>query len=356
MITDQQILNAKILIIDDQKLDSVVLEKILKTSGYKNIRCINDSRVACQVYQEYCPDLVLLDLHMPHIDGFEVMGQLNALEVESYLPILVISSETNHDIRLRALQSGAKDFLNKPYESVEVITRSRNMIDVRMLHNQARNYAKILEMQVKERTEELHDTRLDIIHRLAQAAEYRDNETGLHIVRMGQYSACLGRAVGMSEAQCELLLHASPLHDIGKIGIPDYILLKPGKLDPAEWEIMKTHTTLGAELLSGSRFALMKMGEQIALAHHEKWDGTGYPRGLKGENISLVGRICGVCDVFDALTSKRPYKEAWPVEKTVAEIQNGSGRHFDPKIVACLMDTLPKFIEIKDKFDEPESP
>ncbi len=356
MISDQQILNSKILIIDDQKLDSIVLEKILKSANYKNIRCITDSRQAKVVYSEYQPDLLLLDLRMPNIDGFEIMNQLKEVDADGYLPILVISSETSHEVRLRALQSGAKDFLNKPYESVEVLARSRNLIEVRMLHNQARDYTKILEAQVKERTEELHDTRLDIIHRLAQAAEYRDNETGLHIVRMGQYSACLGAAMGMSAAQCELLLHASPLHDIGKIGIPDYILLKPGKLDPDEWEIMKTHTTLGAQLLSGSRFALMKMGEQIALAHHEKWDGTGYPKGLKREDISLVGRICGLCDVFDALTSKRPYKEAWPVEKAVTEIKNGSGRHFDPKIVECLMDTLSKFVEIKDKFDEPESP
>ncbi len=352
MSSEDKILNAKILIIDDQKLDVLVIEKILRTAGYSNIRITFDSRQANLIYREFQPDIVLLDLNMPHLDGFGVMEQLKEIERDSYLPVLVISSERSQEVRLRALHSGAKDFLNKPYESVEVLMRIHNMIEVRMLHNEIRNQNKMLETKVNERTVELRETRLDIIHRLARAAEFRDNETGIHVIRMSRFSTRLAQAIGMSEAQCDLMLHASPLHDIGKIGIPDSILLKAGKLDPEEWETMKTHTTIGAKLLSDSSFALMKMAKLIALTHHEKWDGTGYPRALKGEDIPLVGRICALCDVFDALTSKRPYKEAWPTSEAMVEIQKGKGTHFDPTLVDTFLKILPDIERIKEENSE----
>lgn len=352
MVSEHQILNARILIVNDQKLDDLVLEKILKSAGYHQILFVSDSRQATAAYQHYHPDIILLDLNMPQRDGFAVMEELKNIEKESYLPILVLSGESAPEKRLRALQSGAKDFLSKPYEGVEVLTRIHNILEVRMLHNQIRDQNRILETKVLEHTKELRDTRLDIIHRLARTAEYRDNETGIHIMRMSRYCACLGAAAGMSDPQCELLLHASPLHDIGKIGIPDDILLKPGKLDTAEFEIMKTHTTLGAELLSGSSFALMKMAAIIALTHHEKWDGTGYPKGLRGVNIPLVGRIAGICDVFDALTSRRPYKEPWPVQKAVDHIQTDSGAHFDPRLVEYFLKVIPEIKNIRTYHNE----
>ena len=346
MISQEQIFKARILIIDDQKLHVLLLEKILKAAGYKNILTLTDSRQAMYVLDDYKPDILLLDLKMPYVDGFEIMQQVNQKQKEERLPILLISAEKSQEVRLKALKEGASDILAKPYESAEVLMRIRNLVEIHFLNLQIRGQNRILEARVKERTKELHDTRLDIIHRLARTAEYRDNDTGLHIIRMGKLCARLGAAAGFSESQCELLLAASPLHDIGKIAIPDSILLKPGKLTPEEFEIMKTHTTIGAELLSGSKSPLMKMAEGIALTHHEKWDGTGYPRRLKGGSIPLAGRICCVCDVYDALSSRRPYKEPWTQEQVVAEIKKGSGSHFDANLVKCFLDILPDIQKI----------
>lgn len=352
MITQEQILNTKILIVDDQKLHVLLLEKILKTAGYINLYSTTDPRQVISIYHNFQPDLILLDLKMPNVDGFQIMQQLKDLKKDRYLPILAISAEKGQEIRLRALEAGATDFLNKPYENVEVLVRIRNMIEIHVLDEQVRSQNKILEVRVAERTKELYDTRLDIVRRLARAAEYRDNDTGMHVIRMSQYCAKLGKAAGLSDAQCDLLLTASPLHDVGKIGIPDSVLLKPGKLTPEEWEIMKTHTFIGGELLAGSTSPLMKMAEMIAASHHEKWDGTGYPKGLKGEDIPLVGRICAICDVFDALTSKRPYKQAWSVEDAVTEIKNQSGKQFDPHLVECFLKILPEISTINQAHSE----
>lgn len=352
MFTQEQILNAKILIADSQKLHLLLLEKILKEAGYARIFAVTDSHKITGDISNFQPDIVLLDLQMPGVDGFQLIKELKASHKDSYFPILALSSEKGQEVRLRALEAGASDFINKPYENVEVLVRIRNMIEIQLLDSQVRNQNKILEARVKERTKELYDTRLDIIRRLARAAEYRDNDTGIHVVRMSRFCARLGLAAGLTEAQSDLLLTASPLHDIGKIGIPDSILLKPAKLTPEEWEIMKTHTVIGAELLAGSTSPLMKMAELIALTHHEKWDGSGYPKGLKGEDIPLVGRIAGLCDVFDALTTKRPYKQAWTVDDTMAEIKKDSGRHFDPHLVECFLKILPELLEIKKEYPE----
>ncbi len=351
MIPEKEILNAKILIVDDQKLHLMLLEKILKTSGYQNICCTTESRKVVSLYQEFKPDLIVLDLIMPEFDGFMVMEGLRKLKrPEDYLPILAVSSEKGQEIHLKALQSGATDFIQMPYESLEIVMRIKNMIETAILHKQVQNQNKILETKVQERTKELRDTRLDIIQRLAHAAECRDLETGAHIVRMSQYCFELAKAVGMNDLQCELVLNASPLHDVGKIGIPDQILLKPAKLTPEEWETMKKHTTIGAQLLSGSHSPLMKMAEMIALTHHERWDGTGYPKGLKNEDIPLVGRICSICDVFDALTSERPYKKAWTVEAALDQIKKDSGTYFDPHLVEVFLNIFSKIDEIRKKY------
>jgi len=340
MITEQERHDAKIFIVDDIAANTKLLEKMLKQAGFTQIRSTNDSRQAVPIYIEFQPDLVLLDLKMPHLDGFQVMEKLRVIEEHSYAPILVLTAQIDIRNRMRALKSGAKDFLGKPFEQAEALARIGNLLEVRLLN-------KTLEQKVRERTEELNQTRLEVIRRLGRAAEYRDNETGNHVIRMRKYSALLGREIGLDDEKCELILNASPMHDIGKIGIPDNVLLKPGKLDAKEWEIMKTHVTIGGILLSGNDSELMLMARTIALQHHEKWDGSGYPKGIKGEEISLVGRIIPVCDVFDALTSERPYKKAWTVEEAMAEIKNQSGAGFEPILVEKFQRILPEALKIK---------
>ena len=337
MISEEKIFAAKILAIDDNILNIQILKKILTNAGFINITTTTDPTQALALYKEIQPDLILLDLNMPNMDGFAVMLQLSVINPDDYLPILILTAE-EESIRFKALQSGAKDFLHKPYEQMDVLLKSRNIIEVRLLYNQIKNHNASLDQQVSERIKEIRETRLDVIQRLAIAAELRDAGTGKHIYRMSRYSQLLALAVGFTKEQAELLLTTAPLHDIGKIAIPDSILLKPSSLEPHEFEIIKTHTTLGAKMLSGSDSVFLKMAETIALTHHEKWDGTGYPHGIKGEEIPLVGRICALADVFDALSSARPYKKAWTFDETLEELRKLKGTHFDPKLVEAFED------------------
>lgn len=346
--------NAKILIVDDQVVNVKLLQKILSLAGYQFVITTTDSREVEPLYREHQPDLVLLDIRMPHLDGFQVMERLNEIEQDTYIPVLVLTAQNDNETKMRALETGAKDFLTKPFDQHEVLLRINNMLEVRLLHNQQRNLNKVLDEKVRERTRELNDTRLEIIRRLGRAAEFRDNETGYHIIRMSKFSQMMAREYGMSEDDSELVLNASPMHDIGKIGIPDRILLKPGKLDAQEWTIMKTHATIGAEILSGHDSDLMNMARTIALTHHEKWDGSGYPHGLRGKDIPLVGRIVAISDVFDALTSERPYKKAWPIEQAIAEIRRGAGAHFDPELVEVFDQVLPQILDVRDQYQETE--
>lgn len=345
--------SGRILIIDDQDAQILLLRKLLKTAGYGSVATTTDPSEAAALYSEFKPDVVLLDLHMQPINGFEVLEQLKQVEKSSYLPVLMITAVDDPEVLGRALDSGARDFLRKPYDRVEALARIRGMIELRMLHNQVLDQNRVLEDTVRERTKELRETRLEVIRRLGRAAEYRDNETGMHIIRMSVSAARLGRAVGMSAEQCELLLNASPMHDIGKIGIPDRILLKPGPLDEGEWEIMKRHPAIGAELLAGGGSELMALAEEIALTHHEKWDGSGYPRGLAGDAIPLSARVCAVCDVFDALLSRRPYKDPWTVERSLAEIDARSGTHLDPTIVAHFKRIIDEILAIQRTYPDP---
>lgn len=339
MVPENDIFNAKVLIVDDQLVNTKLLEKMLQHAGYQQIFITTDSRQVKSLYFEHEIDLILLDIRMPELDGFGVMAQLQEAIDNDYLPILVLTAELTSQTRSRALSSGAKDFITKPFDQFEVLQRIKNMLEVRLLHKQIRQHNEDLEQKVKQRTHELEESRLEIIRRLGRAAEYKDNETGNHILRMSKSSQLLALAAGLSEQEAENILLAAPMHDIGKIGIPDEILLKPGKLDPQEWEIMKTHVTIGADLLDGSDVPLLRMAKNIALTHHEKWDGSGYPAGLSGDTIPLEGRICAICDVFDALTSERPYKKAWPVKDAMQFIQQQSGMHFDPALVS-LFDTV----------------
>lgn len=346
MIDPSRIQNSRILIVDDKESNVRLLEKVLEAENFRNYLSTTDSRAATDLYQAYQPDLLLLDLRMPHIDGFEVMEALREQSNDDYLPILVLTADLAQTTRIRALKAGAKDFLTKPFDQLEVITRIRNILEVRLLYNDLRDQNIILEQKVKERTEELRQTRLEIIHRLSRAAELHDQGTGMHLLRISQYSGCVARAAKLAGAEAELILSASPMHDVGKIGIPDSLLLKPGNLNEEEWVIMQTHTTIGHELLSGHDSAIMNMASSIALHHHERWDGTGYPQGLRGSDIPIEGRIVALCDVFDALISKRPYKDQWPLETAVREIHGLSGIAFDPQLVEAFGTALSEIKQV----------
>ena len=350
LVLDQHVHDACVLMVDDQASNIASLKMVLREAGYARLLSTTDSREALPLYLEHRPDLVLLDLQMPHLDGFEVMRQLMAAEPDSYAPILVLTADVDPEVRCRALTAGARDFLHKPFDKTETLVRIRNLIEVRLLHKTVRRHNEVLEQTVMDRTRELHDTQRGIIHRLGNAAEYKDNETGQHNIRMSLYSRVIGRALGMSSNEQEMLLWASPMHDVGKIGIPDRVLLKPGRLDPYESAVMQTHAAIGADLLSGSKSPLIQMASVIAGTHHEKWDGSGYPNGMKGEDTPMVGRICAVSDVFDALTSQRPYKKAWPVEAAVAEIVRGRGHHFDPDLVDLFTQNLDEILQIRSQY------
>jgi cyclic di-GMP phosphodiesterase len=331
---------ARILIVDDQPSNVLLLEGILQEEDYTDYKGITDSRQALAVYLEYQPDLILLDLQMPYLDGFEVMNQLRACVAPGgFLPILVLTADITPEAKRQALAEGAMDFLTKPFDQTEVVLRIRNLLQMRALHLQLQDQNQLLEQKVQERTAELEETQLEILERLALAAEYRDDDTGEHTKRVGQMSAQIAQALGMSNGEVELIRRAAPLHDVGKIAIPDSILLKPGKLTPEEVEIMKTHTAVGAKMLSGGQFPLLQRAEEIALTHHERWDGTGH-LGLQGKAIPIAGRIVTVADVFDALISERPYKEAWPPTEAIEEVQRQSGRQFDPQVVHAFLQVI----------------
>ena len=342
----------RILIVDDEPVNLKLLDKMLRGQGYEDIFLTEDPREVVNLYQAARPDLILLDINMPHFDGYQVMAQLKALNDPLLPPIVVLTAQSAKDYLLRALAGGARDFVTKPVDRNELLMRVRNLLDAQMAHRLIYDQKNVLEQMVRERTDELRKTRLQVVQRLGMAAEYRDEETGSHILRMSHMSALLARASGWNEAECELMLNASPMHDIGKIGIPDAILLKPGKFEPAEWEVMKTHAAIGGKLLEGDDSDLMRMAQEIAISHHEKWDGSGYPYGLSGEAIPQAGRIAALADVFDALTSVRPYKKAWTVEAAVEMIKENRGTHFDPKLVDVFLQNLPEILKIRERFTE----
>lgn len=345
--------SAHILIVDDEPANLKLLEKMLNRQGYENLTLIEDPRDVMPAYERGVPDIVLLDLNMPHLDGFAVLELMKEKSGKELPPVLVLTAQQGHEHRLRALESGARDYLTKPFDRAELLARVRNLIEAQLFHKYMRDQNDVLEQMVRERTRALRSTRLQIVRRLGRAAEFRDNETGFHILRMSHTSVLLARAIGWDDDRCELLLHASPMHDVGKIGIPDRVLLKPGKLDPDEWEIMKSHVAIGAHILEGDDSALLTLAREIILTHHEKWDGSGYPNGLKGEAIPLSGRIVALSDVFDALTSERPYKRAWTVEAALEHIHEQTGKHFDPVLVGHFMQLLPQVLAIRTRFAEP---
>ncbi len=344
--------SARIFIVDDELTNIKLLDKTLSINGYTNIVPLQDPREVITRYTEQRPDLILLDLNMPYLSGFDVLDRLKELNDPLLPPVLVLTAQKGREFLLEALKKGARDYLTKPFDITELAARVRNMLEVHNAHKIVHEQKDTLDEMVRERTNELLQTRLQVVQKLGRAAEYRDNETGQHIMRVSHMAVLLAENFGWCEADSETLLHATPMHDIGKIGIPDKILLKPGKLDLDEWTIMKTHTTIGAHILDGDDSDLLRLGREIALTHHEKWDGTGYPSGLREEEIPLSGRIAALVDVFDALTSDRPYKKAWKIDDALALLRENRGSHFDPDLVDLFNKHLPEILRIQHEFLE----
>jgi putative two-component system response regulator len=335
-VTEQEIRDASILIVDDQEVDVALLESMLRQEGYHDIRSLTDSRLVDEAFLEFQPDILLLDIHMPHIDGIGVIDNLVKLPGGDILPIIVITDEGERPVRHQALEAGARDFLEKPLDPSEATARIRNILEARLLHDRLLKHDETVDERVKERIRELQESQLEVITRLMSAAEHRDDVTGGHITRMSLITKALAPHCGMNEEETQLLFHSACMHDIGKIGVPDEVLNKPGPLDEEEWGVMRQHPQFGAEILANGGSPLLRMAERVALYHHEKWDGTGYPKGLSGEDIPLEARVCAVADVLDALISRRPYKEPWPLDEALDQIRANAGSHFDPAVVEQL--------------------
>jgi cyclic di-GMP phosphodiesterase len=329
---------ARILIIDDQAQNIGLLRRILERAGYENIASTTNPAEALALKAEFQPDLVLLDLHMgTDKDGFQVLEELvSNPHGADHLPVLMITADDSAEVKRRALALGAKDFVGKPFDSAEVLLRIRNLLETRFLYQTLRDQNSELEQKVADRTKELEESRLEVLERLAVAVEFRDDDTGNHTKRVAQVSAALAQAIGLPASTVDLIRRAAPLHDIGKVGIPDSILLKAGPLTGPEFAIMKTHTVLGARMLSEGRSELVRVSQRIARSHHEWWDGSGYPDQTSRESIPLEARIVAVADFLDALTHDRPYRPAWSLEDTLSEIAARAGIHFDPQIATAL--------------------
>jgi putative two-component system response regulator len=353
-MNDETLKKAKILIVDDGEANVALLEDMLREAGYTELIGTTNSSDVVALCAAKPPDLILLDLHMPHPDGYEVMELLAPWIGVRWFPILVLTADITSAARERALSSGARDFVTKPFDRTEVLLRIKNLLEVRFLQLELRKQNLTLERRVYERTEELDAARLDALERLALAAEYRDDDTREHTRRVGRTSALIARALGFAEDEAALIRVAAPLHDVGKIGIPDRILLKPGKLTSQEFEQMQEHVGIGRSIVSDSNSPILELAEQIILAHHEWWNGNGYPTGLEGNAIPIAGRIVAVADVFDALTHDRPYKKAWTVEAALNEIRTLSGRQFDAGVIKAF-ETLdhPKLCSLIDTATSP---
>ena len=336
-MTAREVTDARVLVVDDQPANILLLERILQREGFRHIRTTTDPREVLPLFAAFDPDILLLDLHMPHVDGFEVMRRLEAeLGEDAFVPTVVLTADASRNARDVALRGGAHDFLTKPLDPTEVALRVRNLLGTRMLHLRLAERNSHLEDDASAQRAVLETTRIEVLDRLARAVDLRDNETFAHTQRVGEMSAGLARLLGLPVAEQELLRRAAPLHDIGKIGISDAVLLKPARLTDEEFEHVKTHTTIGSDLLAGSDIPVVRAAQVIALAHHEKWDGTGYPGRLAGEAIPLHARIVAGADVFDALSHTRPYKEAWPLDRVLEEFAAQRGRHFDPAVTDAI--------------------
>ncbi|MBF0124580.1 MAG: two-component system response regulator [Magnetococcales bacterium] len=347
----------KVFVVDDTETN---IDVLLATLGEQyDVSVAMDGESALEDIAAIRPDIILLDVMMPGIDGYEVCRQLKKEPATRDIPIIFVTARQDTEDETLGFRLGAVDYIGKPFSPPVVQARVRTHLQLLHARQQLAQQNEILEQRVLERTEqvrqkneELASTRLEIIRRLGRAAEYKDNETGLHVIRMSHYARILAIRSGWSSEQAETLLQAAPMHDIGKIGIPDRILLKPGKLDEDEWRIMRQHPGIGAGIIGRHSSALLEMARVVALSHHEKWDGSGYPRGLKAEAIPLGARIVAVADVFDALTTERPYKQAWSVEQALAMLHKEAGHHFDPQLVPLFAANMDEVLAVRRKWQE----
>jgi putative two-component system response regulator len=327
----------RILVVDDRPENAKLLDRLLRRWGHRDVTCTTRSSDVVPLFAKQEFDLLLLDLHMPQPDGFAVMEELREeIEAKVSLPVLVLTGDATDEVKRRALSGGARDFLTKPFDQHEVRLRVRNLLEIRRLQLEQRRTELELEARVAARTAELEEARLEVLERLAIAGEFRDDETGEHARRVGATAQLLADAVSADTATTNRIEIAAPLHDIGKIAIPDALLLKAGRFTRDERAEMQRHTSIGADMLGGTSSGLLALARDIALTHHERWDGSGYPHGLSGDDIPLAGRIVALADVFDALTHSRPYKTAWPVEQAVEEIRRQGGEQFDPELVEAF--------------------
>lgn len=333
--------NKTILVIDDVSINIDTAQAVLSTEY--TIKAATNAAIALKILEKFQIDLILLDVMMPDTDGYELCRTIKANPAFSNIPILFLTAMDGTENEALGLSLGAVDYITKPFNPAILKARVAT-------HLALANQKTLLEEEVRQRTYELEESRLEVIRCLAKAAEFRDNETGNHVIRVGEYSRVIGSALGLPECEIEILCVAAPLHDLGKIGISDLILLKPGRLTDAEFETIKTHSCIGAEIIGDSASPILRAAKEIALSHHEKWDGSGYPQGLAGESIPLWGRIVALCDVFDALSCIRPYKAPWPMEKIIAFMNDNSGKHFDPQIVTIFNAHMDDFIRIRNTY------
>jgi len=345
-----------VLIVDDSDINLTLIKALVLKLGECTPVLFDNPLKALEWCREHVPDLVIVDYMMPDIDGLRFISAFRALHGRDEIPMLMITANDQKDVRYEALLGGANDFLTKPIDRVEFSARVRNMLSLRQSQKFLADRAEHLAELVEERTREIRNREKELIFRMSRAAEFRDPETGAHIQRMAHYSQVIAQGLGLDAATQQLILEAAPMHDVGKIGIPDYILLKPGKLTPEEFEVMKGHGRLGFELLKDSGSDILRAGAEVAISHHEKFDGSGYPHGLKGSKIPLFGRIVAVADVFDALSSERPYKKAWPLDKARKFLEDGRGQHFDPLCVEAFLAGWERILDIRQRFTDEEVP
>jgi putative two-component system response regulator len=365
------IFDSKIMIIDDEKFNTLVAKKYLVNAGFHNHVTCTDGRLAFDLIKSEKPDVILLDIVMPEVSGLDILRMRQKERELKYTPVIVLTASTGDEVKRAALDLGATDFLAKPVDPNDLVPRVRNTLLIKAHHDNLQNYADTLNHQVEERTAELLRSREEIIHCLGRAAEYRDNETGQHVIRVAHYCGVIADELGFDNDYVEMIRLAAQLHDIGKIGIPDDILLSPGKLSVSQFEHMKLHCKIGHDIICPGNSAewiqhrrsernagispsidspLMQLAASIARTHHEKWNGSGYPNGLAGENIPIEGRITAVADVFDALSSQRPYKPAFELQKCLAIIKADTGTHFDPKCASAFFNRLDDILHIKRNF------
>jgi len=354
MIKDKPV----ILVVDDQPQNIELLEAYLVPPGYEVVKATSGEEALGKLSGNKI-DLILLDVMMPGMDGFEVIRRVRQDDKNRLLPIILVTALRETEDRVKGIEAGCDDFLSKPVDKMELLARVRSLLKVKAYNDLMVNYRKELESEVTSRTEELKQAfekikaaSLETIYRLSMASEYKNDDTDAHIKRMSNYSAAVARRMGLDENTIETIIYAAPMTDLGKIGIPDAILMKPAKLDSMEWEIMKLHTVIGARILEGSDAEFIRMGETMSMCHHEKWDGSGYPNRLKGIEIPIAARIAAIADVFDALTSRRPYRKPFSVGESLAIIREGRESHFDPDVVDAFFAMQDEILAIKKQYGE----